>query len=61
MCSYTKMSDIKVKEQTIENMMRGRAIYEPPRYMTVTEAANQLMEVVENSTDGGNCHLFDID
>ena len=26
--------DIKVKEQSIENMARGRLIYEPPRYMT---------------------------
>lgn len=27
--------DIKVKEQSLENMARGRLIYEPPRYMTV--------------------------
>ncbi|KAJ8311050.1 hypothetical protein KUTeg_011400 [Tegillarca granosa] len=29
--------DIKVKEQTIENMMKGKKIFEPPRYMTFTE------------------------
>ncbi len=27
--------DIKVKEQSLENMARGRKIYEPPRYMSV--------------------------
>ena len=25
--------DIKVKEQTVENLMRGNNIYEPPRFM----------------------------
>lgn len=37
--------DIKVKEQTVENMMKGRKIYEPPRFMTTQQAANQLMQV----------------
>ncbi|KAK0419536.1 hypothetical protein QR680_014197 [Steinernema hermaphroditum] len=37
--------DIKVKEQTVENMMRKRKIYEPPRYMTCAEAANQLITI----------------
>ncbi|KAJ1973771.1 diphthine synthase [Dimargaris verticillata] len=37
--------DIKVKEQSLENMARGRKIYEPPRYMTVNQAASQLLEV----------------
>lgn len=39
--------DIKVKEQSIENMARGRLIYEPPRYMTVATAAQQMLEVAE--------------
>ncbi|KAJ3233595.1 diphthine synthase [Chytriomyces hyalinus] len=39
--------DIKVKEQSIENMARGRKIYEPPRYMTVNQAVEQLLEVEE--------------
>ncbi|OLQ17530.1 diphthine synthase [Cryptosporidium hominis] len=34
--------DIKVKEQTIENMMRNRPIFEPPRFMTVNQAISQL-------------------
>ncbi|KAJ3413744.1 diphthine synthase [Chytridiales sp. JEL 0842] len=39
--------DIKVKEQSIENMARGRKIYEPPRYMTVNTAVEQLLEIEE--------------
>jgi len=39
--------DIKVKEQTVENMMRGTNIFEPPRYQTVAQAAAQLLEIVE--------------
>lgn len=39
--------DIKVKEQSIENMARGRLIYEPPRYMDIATAAQQLLEIEE--------------
>lgn len=39
--------DIKVKEQSIENMARGRLIYEPPRYMDISTAAQQLLEIEE--------------
>ena len=39
--------DIKVKEQTVENMMKGNEIFEPPRYQTVSQAAGQLVEIVE--------------
>lgn len=37
--------DIKVKEQSIENMARGKLIYEPPRYMNIETAASQLIEI----------------
>ncbi|KAJ2077936.1 diphthine synthase [Coemansia sp. RSA 988] len=37
--------DIKVREQTIENLMRDRKIFEPPRYMSVNLAAEQLLEI----------------
>lgn len=40
--------DIKVKEQSIENMARGRKIYEPPRYMTVAQCAQQMLEIEED-------------
>ncbi|OMJ19843.1 Diphthine synthase [Smittium culicis] len=39
--------DIKVKEQSVENMARGRLIYEPPRYMTTMTAIEQLLDVHE--------------
>ncbi|TAQ91059.1 hypothetical protein B7494_g614 [Chlorociboria aeruginascens] len=37
--------DIKVKEQSLENMARGRRIYEPPRFMTVGQCARQMLEI----------------
>lgn len=40
--------DIKVKEQSYENMARGRMIFEPPRYMDIKTCAEQLLEVEEN-------------
>ncbi|KAM8888518.1 diphthine methyl ester synthase isoform 1-T1 [Synchiropus picturatus] len=45
--------DIKVKEQSVENLMRGRKIYEPPRYMTVQQAADQLMQIVQRRREEG--------
>uniref|UniRef100_A0A3P8TSH2 diphthine methyl ester synthase n=1 Tax=Amphiprion percula TaxID=161767 RepID=A0A3P8TSH2_AMPPE len=45
--------DIKVKEQTIENMMRGKKIYEPPRYMTVSQAADQLIQIIDRRRKEG--------
>lgn len=44
--------DIKVKEVSDENLARGRKIYEPPRYMTINQAIEQLLEV-ENNHRGG--------
>ncbi|ORY04605.1 diphthine synthase [Basidiobolus meristosporus CBS 931.73] len=44
--------DIKVKEQSIENMARGRLIYEPPRYMTVNQAVEQLLEIEDKRQEG---------
>ncbi|CAN3376261.1 hypothetical protein DIURU_000504 [Diutina rugosa] len=39
--------DIKVKEQSWENMAKGLKIYEPPRYMDIATAASQMLEVEE--------------
>jgi len=44
--------DIKTKEQTIENLMRGRKIYEPPRFMTVAQALEQLSAIEEERKEG---------
>jgi len=37
--------DIKVKEQSEENLARGRKIYEPPRYMSIPQAVSQIAEI----------------
>ena len=37
--------DIKVKEQSVENMARGRLVYEPPRFMTINQCIEQLLEI----------------
>lgn len=44
--------DIKVKEQSLENMARGRLVYEPPRYMTVGQCAQQMLEIEEERQEG---------
>jgi diphthine methyl ester synthase len=44
--------DIKVKEQSYENMARGRKVYEPPRFMTVAQCANQMLEIEEERKEG---------
>jgi len=40
--------DIKVKEQSEENLARGRKIYEPPRYMSPAAALQQILEAISN-------------
>ena len=37
--------DIKVKEKSVENLIKGRNVYEPPRYMSVSQACEQLIEI----------------
>ncbi|KAL8451941.1 hypothetical protein Emed_001676 [Eimeria media] len=46
--------DIKVKEQTVENMMKGNNIFEPPRFMSVATAIQQLLEAEEEKKEGDN-------
>ncbi|CAG0921640.1 unnamed protein product [Notodromas monacha] len=38
--------DIKVKERSVENMMRGKNVFEPPRFMTAAQGAQQLVEII---------------
>ncbi|EZG81182.1 diphthine synthase [Gregarina niphandrodes] len=40
--------DIKVKEQSVENMIRQRPIFEPPRFMTVNQAVEQILSVLSD-------------
>ena len=37
--------DIKVKEQSEEDLLKGNRVYQPPRYMSVRQAIEQLLEV----------------
>lgn len=37
--------DIKVKEPTLESLARGRKVYQPPRFMTVSQAVKQLLDI----------------
>ena len=43
--------DIKVKEPTLESIVKKKKEYMPPRFMTVSEAATQLIEIVEEKND----------
>jgi len=46
--------DIKVKEPNIEILeTRGKIVYDPPRYMTVKEAAEQIIYVEEEVRKSG--------
>ena len=44
--------DIKVKEPNLEQLARGRTVYEPPRYMSVAQSIEQLIEVEEARGEG---------
>lgn len=49
--------DIKVKEQSVENMMKGRKIYEPPRFMSTKQASEQLLSIIEKRNNEGKSQL----
>lgn len=44
--------DIKVKEQSLEDMARGRRVFQPPRYMTVGQCASQMLEIEAEKQEG---------
>ena len=44
--------DIKVKEPDLQQMARGKIVYEPPRYMSVAQCCAQLLEVEEERKQG---------
>ena len=41
--------DIKVKEPSLESLARGKKVYEPPRYMTVNQAVDQLLTIAKET------------
>lgn len=44
--------DIKVREPTMESLARGKKVYEAPRFMTINQALQQLLEVEEKRKEG---------
>lgn len=42
---FTAIHYSQVKEPNLEQLARGRTVYEPPRYMTINTALEQLLEV----------------
>lgn len=50
--------DIQVKEQSFENLARGRKIYEEPRYMSTSLAAQQLLQCKESCLEQENKALY---
>ena len=47
-------TDIKMKEQSVEDMMKGRKVFQPPRFMTAPQAAKQLLTVIQRRRDQGS-------
>ncbi|KAK7552495.1 Diphthine synthase [Phyllosticta citricarpa] len=44
--------DIKVKEPNLDMLARGKVVYEPPRYMSVAQCAQQMVEIDEERGKG---------
>jgi len=40
-----------VKEKSVENLIRGREIYEPARYQSVAQACEQLCEIIDEEEE----------
>jgi diphthine synthase len=40
-----------VKERSVENIMRGIDVFDPPRYMTVNQALEQLLEIEDKRNE----------
>lgn len=46
-------TDIKVKEPTEESLTKKIRQYMDPKFMSVKEAASQLIQIIENNPDSG--------
>lgn len=45
--------DIRVKEPTLESLMKKKREYQPPRFMSVSEASQQLLEILKKRRGNG--------
>lgn len=43
--------DIKVKEPTLESLTKKKKEYMPPRFMSVAEASQQILEIIKKRSD----------
>ena len=51
---HIHLLDIKVKEPDFKELVKGRTVYLPPRFMTCNQAIDELLEVEEKKGKGGN-------
>ncbi|XP_068085931.1 diphthine methyl ester synthase [Anabrus simplex] len=49
--------DIKVKEPTLESLMKKKKEYLPPRFMSVSEAADQLLQILARKEEDKGTEL----
>ncbi|BAM39121.1 diphthine synthase [Theileria orientalis strain Shintoku] len=52
--------DIKVKERTDENILANRMIFEPPRFMSINVAIDQLLEIGAGTLDVASLKAFGV-
>ena len=52
-CFYCVRPDIQVKEPTPDSLTKKQKSYLPPRFMSVSEAAKQLLTLVQNGKTRG--------
>lgn len=51
--------DIKVKEPTLESLTKKKREFMPPRFMSVSEAADQLLQIIQKKRKEGEATSFD--
>lgn len=51
--------DIKVKEPTLDSILKKKKEYMAPKFMSVAEAANQLIQIIERKKNESNRSNFD--
>lgn len=51
--NFFKYADIRVKEPTLESLMKKKREYQPPRFMSVSEASQQLLEIIKKRRSEG--------
>lgn len=50
--------DIRVKEPTLESLTKKKREYEPPRFMSVNVAAQQIINIINSRTETGISKLL---